>query len=81
VEFHADKRPSLFTTEKEPEGCSCASAFTWLAMNRRRTSWPTFIRPALRFDIDLTEGIEHAPGAIASLSAGENLGKKLIYVG
>jgi len=35
----------------------------------------------LTFDTDLAEGIEHAPGAIASLYAGENLGKKLIYVG
>lgn len=35
----------------------------------------------LAFDTDLAEGIEHAPGAIASLYAGENRGKKLIYVG
>jgi NADPH-dependent curcumin reductase CurA len=35
----------------------------------------------LSFDTDLAEGIEQAPGAIASLYAGENLGKKLIYVG
>jgi len=35
----------------------------------------------LRFDTDLAESIEHAPGAISSLYAGENLGKKLIYVG
>ena len=26
-------------------------------------------------------GIEHAPGAIAALYAGENSGKKLIYIG
>lgn len=36
---------------------------------------------ALVFDIDLAEGIEQAPGAIASLYAGENQGKKLIYIG
>jgi NADPH-dependent curcumin reductase CurA len=35
----------------------------------------------LIFDTDLAEGIEHAPGALSSLYAGENLGKKLIYVG
>lgn len=35
----------------------------------------------LGYDTDLAEGIENAPGAIASLYAGENLGKKLIYIG
>lgn len=35
----------------------------------------------LGFDTDLAKGIEHAPGAIASLYAGENLGKKLIFIG
>jgi NADPH-dependent curcumin reductase CurA len=35
----------------------------------------------LTYDTDLVEGIEQAPGAISSLYAGENLGKKLIYVG
>lgn len=32
-------------------------------------------------DTDIAEGIAQAPGAIASLYAGENRGKKLIYVG
>jgi NADPH-dependent curcumin reductase CurA len=30
---------------------------------------------------DIDAGIEHAPGAIASLYAGDNSGKKLIYIG
>jgi NADPH-dependent curcumin reductase CurA len=33
------------------------------------------------YDEDIAEGVEHAPGAIATLYAGENRGKKLIYVG
>jgi len=33
------------------------------------------------YDIDLAEGIEAAPGAIASLYAGENTGKRLIHIG
>jgi NADPH-dependent curcumin reductase len=36
---------------------------------------------ALVYDVDVSEGIEGAPGAIALLYAGENAGKKLIYVG
>lgn len=35
----------------------------------------------LTYDVDLAQGIEAAPGAIASLYAGENLGKKLIFIG
>jgi hypothetical protein len=35
----------------------------------------------LTYDTDLVEGIDQAPGAIAALYAGENLGKKLIFVG
>lgn len=33
------------------------------------------------YDVDIAEGIDQAPGAIASLYAGENNGKKLIYIG
>ena len=36
---------------------------------------------ALVYDVDIANGIEQAPGAIAALYAGENSGKKLIYVG
>ena len=36
---------------------------------------------SLVYDVDIADGIAHAPGAIASLYAGENTGKKLIYVG
>ena len=35
----------------------------------------------LAYDEDISDGIEHAPGAIAELYAGKNRGKKLIYVG
>lgn len=35
----------------------------------------------ITYDTDLADGIEHAPGAIAALYAGENNGKKLIYIG
>lgn len=35
----------------------------------------------VRYDIDLDQGIDAAPGAIAALYNGENSGKKLIYVG
>ena len=35
----------------------------------------------LVYDEDIADGIEHAPGAIKALYAGENRGKKLIYVG
>lgn len=36
---------------------------------------------AVRYDVDVADGIEHARGAIAALYKGENKGKKLIYVG
>ncbi|MCK9914317.1 NADP-dependent oxidoreductase [Microbacteriaceae bacterium K1510] len=36
---------------------------------------------SLVYDVDIDIGIEHAPGAIAALYAGENRGKKLIYIG
>jgi NADPH-dependent curcumin reductase CurA len=32
----------------------------------------------LRYQEDILDGIEHAPGAIAGLYRGENLGKRLI---
>ena len=35
----------------------------------------------LVYDEDVAHGIEHAPGAIQALYAGENRGKKLIFVG
>lgn len=35
----------------------------------------------MSFDEDIANGIEHAPAAIKALYAGENHGKKLIYVG
>ncbi|MGI4795573.1 MAG: NADP-dependent oxidoreductase [Janthinobacterium lividum] len=35
----------------------------------------------LVYDEDVSQGIEHAPGAIKALYAGENRGKKLIFVG
>ncbi len=35
----------------------------------------------LRYEEDIADGIEHAPAAIAALYAGQNQGKKLIYVG
>ena len=35
----------------------------------------------LTYDVDVAAGIEHAPGAIAALYAGENAGKKLIFIG
>jgi NADPH-dependent curcumin reductase CurA len=35
----------------------------------------------LVYDEDVSNGIEHAAGAIATLYAGENRGKKLIYIG
>jgi NADPH-dependent curcumin reductase CurA len=34
----------------------------------------------LRYREDILEGIEHAPGSIAALYRGENLGKQLIRV-
>ena len=35
----------------------------------------------LQYDEDVSDGITHAPGAIAALYDGRNTGKKLIYVG
>jgi hypothetical protein len=35
----------------------------------------------LVYDEDISHGITHAPGALASLYAGENTGKKLIFIG
>jgi len=35
----------------------------------------------LTYDVDVADSMESAPGAIASLYAGENAGKRLIYVG
>jgi hypothetical protein len=34
----------------------------------------------LRYREDILDGIEHAPGAIAGLYRGENLGKRLIQL-
>jgi NADPH-dependent curcumin reductase CurA len=34
----------------------------------------------LRYREDILDGIEHAPGAIAELYRGENLGKRLIRI-
>lgn len=36
---------------------------------------------SLTYDVDVVDGIEQARGAIASLYAGENTGKKLIFIG
>lgn len=36
---------------------------------------------SLVYDVDISEGIEQAPYAIAALYAGKNRGKKLIYIG
>ena len=36
---------------------------------------------ALRYREDILDGIAHAPGAIAGLYRGENLGKRLIRLG
>lgn len=35
----------------------------------------------LSFEEDIAQGLEHAPGAIARLYAGENTGKSLIFIG
>ena len=40
-----------------------------------------YLQGAVVFDVDVSDGIDAAPGAIAGLYAGENSGKKLIYVG
>jgi NADPH-dependent curcumin reductase CurA len=36
---------------------------------------------SLTYDVDIADGIEQAPSAIATLYAGENKGKRLIYIG
>jgi NADPH-dependent curcumin reductase CurA len=38
-------------------------------------------RGQIIYDEDISHGIKHAPGAIASVYAGENKGKKLIFIG
>jgi len=38
-------------------------------------------RGQIAYEEDISHGIEHAPGAIASVYAGENTGKKLIFIG
>lgn len=40
-----------------------------------------YLEGKLASDQDVSEGIEHAPGALAEVYAGRNQGKKLIYVG
>ena len=47
--------------------------------NRALVDW--FQAGRLVYDEDVSHGIEHAPGAIRALYAGENRGKKLIFVG
>ena len=42
---------------------------------------PQVASGALAYEEDIRHGIAHAPGAIARLYAGENIGKSLIYVG
>ena len=49
------------------------------AANRALVGW--YRDGTLVYDEDQADGIEHAPGAIKSLYAGENRGKKLIYIG
>lgn len=49
------------------------------AASRQLAAWHNEGR--LAYDEDISDGIEHAPGAIAELYAGKNRGKKLIYVG
>lgn len=49
------------------------------AANKALVSW--YHDGHLTYDEDLAHGIEHAPGAIKALYAGENRGKKLIYIG
>jgi len=39
------------------------------------------VQGKLHYDEDIEQGIEHAPGSISALYAGENAGKKLIYLG
>ena len=40
-----------------------------------------YLAGSLIYDTDIAEGIDQAGGAIAALYAGENTGKKLIYIG
>jgi NADPH-dependent curcumin reductase CurA len=47
--------------------------------SRQLAKW--YNQGLLAYDEDISDGIEHAPGAIAGLYAGKNQGKKLIYVG
>lgn len=47
--------------------------------SRQLAAWHAEGRIA--YDEDVSDGIAHAPGAIAELYAGRNRGKKLIYVG
>ena len=49
------------------------------AANRALVDW--YQAGKLAYDEDVSHGIEHAPGAIKALYAGENRGKKLIFVG
>lgn len=49
------------------------------AANRALVDW--FQAGKLTYDEDVSQGIKHAPGAIKALYAGENRGKKLIFVG
>ncbi|MGI4944840.1 MAG: NADP-dependent oxidoreductase [Janthinobacterium lividum] len=49
------------------------------AANRALVAW--YQAGRLVYDEDVSHGIEHAPGAIRALYAGENRGKKLIQVG
>lgn len=49
------------------------------AANQALVAW--YQAGKLVYDEDVSHGIEHAPGAIKTLYAGENRGKKLIFVG
>lgn len=40
-----------------------------------------YLSGRINVEVDITSGIEHAPGALAEIYAGKNLGKKLIYIG
>lgn len=49
------------------------------AANQALVTW--YRDGRLTYDEDLAHGIEHAPDALKALYAGENRGKKLIYIG
>ncbi len=49
------------------------------AANQALVAW--YQAGQLNYDEDLAQGIEQAPGALKALYAGENRGKKLIYIG